>query len=129
MRGWGFSVAQSGRRSAIQLADMLTGRLAEFAKQSRASRETSADVGPAPNGAISGGPRSKMAAVVARAESVGEIQGFKGLTWRANALRSRELTLTCVAGCIRSWGRFCGMAPSGEAVLARPTCFSEERAF
>ena len=77
------------------------------------------------HGVARGVPRSHVAKVAARAEPVEQVDLSDALSGRANALRSWELSLKCVAAGARCWGRFREMTGrhhfslSKEAAMAR----------
>ena len=101
MRRRELSIAQLTPHSACPPGDMLVGGSAEFARLGRASRDASADVGFVPDEVTEGVPRGKMAKVVARARSMGQLRRFEAPTRRANVARGYELSLKCVAAGIR----------------------------
>ena len=68
-----------------------------------APEEASREIGFEPDRATTGGPRSKMAKVAARAESVEQIQRSEALLGGANVLRSCELSLKFAAAGPRCW--------------------------
>ena len=97
---------------------MVAGGSLEAAKLGEASQGASKELGSEPDEATSGGPRSKMAKVVGRAETAEEIQSLEALSGRAKVKRNCVLGSTCA-----SWSAFCKMtgrrhaASSGEAAL------------
>ena len=129
------AIAKLKPRGDSQQADAIAGGSLEAAKLGKAPREASGESGLEPDGATTGGPRSKMPEVAARAGTAEQIQRFEDLTAGANVLRSRESGLKCVAPGIRSSGCSCEVAgrrhlpPFEDAVMARSGNSSAARKF
>ena len=77
MRTMGLSVAQLNPDGASRMADMLTETSADSAKIGLLSREAAAEVGFAPDAAIAGRLRIKLAGAEVRAESAEAFTGVR----------------------------------------------------
>ena len=83
------------------LADRLVEEFAQTSDFGRAWTHAAWRLGADPTEGSSPGQRTKMARVPDNAESTGRIQRFEAFSSRSNVLKSRDLTLKCVAAGIR----------------------------
>ena len=103
MRSRELAVAQVDAHSASQLADMITRNSLDAIRIGKASREASRQIGFEPDEATTRGPRSKIAKVEGRAESVEQIRRVEALLGGAIVLRSCEVSLKFAAAGPRCW--------------------------